>query len=90
MDTDLNCDEFSGSAFEVGDSYGSGGCLLAESVADCERHLGRAMTDAEASQFRFGWHVGRSDYEAHKDREAARLWQEAETVPPVDGDTIPF
>lgn len=91
MDTDLTCDEFKGSAFEVGDSYGSDGCLLAESVADCERHLGRAMSDLEASQFRFGWHVGRADYEAHKEREAARQWQQGpETVPATDGDPIPF
>lgn len=93
IDTDA---EFCGSEFDSGIGYAWFGRSLEQSIASIERELDRPLRDHEREAFAHGWHVGRADYEAAREREAARQWADEQEqkflaeMPPETGDPIPF
>lgn len=85
-DTDA---EFLNSEFENGEALALQGRSLPDALAQLARELGRDLTDLEASQVRFGWAVGRADWEAAQEREAERV-RLNEPVPVIDWTGIPY
>lgn len=88
-DTDLSNAEFLGTEFEQGEVMALGGRSLPASLEQIARELGRPLTDDEKSQFTFGWHVGRADWEAAREREAERQ-RAGEPLPVIDWTGIPY
>ncbi len=86
IDTDA---EFLGSEFEQGEVMALGGRSLPDTLARLAGELGRDLTGDEAAQVRFGWHVGRADYEAAQEREAERQ-RAGEPLPVTDWTGIPY
>ncbi len=81
--------EFCGAEFENGEAMALGGRSLPASLEQIARELGRPLTDLERSQFTFGWHVGRADWEAAREREAERR-RAGEPLPVTDWTGIPY